>query len=195
MKGEVNMKKFLAFLVVAMSICASALAAPSKDEAYTSFNKVRNEVMAPITATYSDKAEDNCIISLVKSTDKTRPDKYYKTIYFKPVSYVSVKDTGEATKPYYGVLEIQRVSKDYPKRLTSAVAAKQDAVVETNTLKYKMHYEYVDGAWNLVKTDALLNNSGSKWETITLTGAAKDVLSFHKPVVETKMVKVVTVKK
>ena len=180
------MKKFLAFLVVALAVCASAFAAPTKQEAYASFNKVRNDFMAPVLASYSTKVEDNYGITFVPGNGEAQPAKYYKTLYFKPVSYVSVKDTGEATKPYYGILEVQRVAKEYPKRLAVATAAKQDAVVETSTLKYKLFYDYVDGSWNLVKTEALVNTVGNKWENMDLGNKNDDlkfanaVLSYHK---------------
>jgi hypothetical protein len=181
------MKKFLAFLVVALAICASAFAAPTKQEAYASFNKVRNDFMAPILASYSDKTADNYGITFVPgNVEAQQPAKYYKTVYYKPVSYVDVKDTGVASKPYYGILEVQRVAKEYPKRLSAAVAAKQDAVVETSTLKYKLYYDYVDGSWNLVKTEALVNTLGNKWDSMNVGSKGDDlkfanaVLSYHK---------------
>lgn len=180
------MKKFFVFLVAALAICASAFAAPTKPEAYASFNTVRNEFMAPILATYSNDAAENFGITLVPGNGASQPAKYFKTVYLKPVSYVTVKDTEVATKPYYGILEVERVSKEYPKRLAAATAAKQDAVVETSTLRYKLFYEYVDGSWNLVKTEALVNTVGNKWESMDLDSNkdslkfATEVLSYHK---------------
>ena len=77
------MKKFLAFLVVALAVCASAFAAPTKQEAYASFNKVRNDFMAPILASYSDKTADNYGITFVPgNVEAQQPAKYYKTVYY-----------------------------------------------------------------------------------------------------------------
>lgn len=180
------MKKFFILLVAAMAVCASVFAAPTKPEAYASLNKVRTEFMEPILSTYSNDAAENFGITLVPGNGAGQPDKYFKTVYLKPVSYVTVKDTEVATKPYFGILEVDRVSKEYPKRLAAVTAAKQDIVVENSTLRYKLFYEYVDGSWNLVKTEALVNTVGNKWESMDLENNATsltfaaDILSYHK---------------
>jgi hypothetical protein len=174
------MKKFLTFLMVALAVCASAFAAPSKQEAFDSLNAVRSELLNPIVATYSKDVNANYNIVKVPSTVAGVGDKYYKVLAYKPTSDIIIRETGNTDKPYFGVITIDRTTKDFPKRISAATAAKQDAVVETNNVRYKLNYDYVNGAWNLVKGEILLSEGGNTWRNVVRKGTPAQYLDFIK---------------
>lgn len=177
------MKKFLMFFVVAMAICASALAAPAnKEEAYQSFAAVRDGVMNPIVASYTGGNAGTISIFHVKG-DKTTPDKWFKTSCSVPEAYITVFELDNESNPYSAVLEIQRDIKIYPTRDSEALAKKQDSLIQVTNEKYKYYYNYVNDQWVEVGAKGLINKDGSKWEEMTTVDKdAVKSLTFHQPV-------------
>jgi opacity protein-like surface antigen len=176
------MKKFLAFFVVAMAICASAFAAPAnKEEAYQSFAAVRDSVMSPIVASYTGGNAGTISIFHVKG-DATTPDKWFKTSCTVPEAFITVFELDNENNPYSAVLEIQRNIAIYPSRNSAALAQKQDTIVQTTNEKYKYFYNYVNDQWVEVGAKGLINKDGSKWEEMsTVDKDAVKALTFRQP--------------
>lgn len=174
------MKKIFAILVVALALCATAFAAPARDEAWASFHQIRQGVMNSIVPGYTTTVADNCVITQIPAT-ATTPAKWYKTTYTLPESYIDVKDNDNENVPYIGVLEIQRTGYEYPARLTSDLALKQDHVYKITNIKYKQYYTCDEaGAWKLYRTAITQNYEGNKWEDVTFTGTVQDYFNLKK---------------